>query len=145
MSLEDWLAKGWVTPHKTSKQEIVDLLRAADRDLADCKTESLSADWRLGIAHNSALMSAVAALAACGYRATREAYHYRVLQSLSFTMRLRGHEIARLDVFRKKRNLTGYERAGTTSEQEAAEMIALAESLRSEVDLWLRANYPELI
>jgi hypothetical protein len=121
------------------------LLGAADRDLADCRAASLSTDWRLGIAHNSTLMSAVAALAACGYRATREAYHYRVTQSLRHTIGLREDEIARLDVFRKKRNLTGYEMAGATSEQEAAEMIALAESLRNEVELWLRANHPELV
>ena len=37
MSLNDWARKhGWLTEHKTSRQEIADLLGVADRDLADC-------------------------------------------------------------------------------------------------------------
>jgi len=35
----------------------------------------LDPDWRLNIAYNAALHSATAALAAEGYRATRESYH----------------------------------------------------------------------
>lgn len=118
MSLENWLHSGWLTRHETSRQEIADLLRAADRDLHDCKSALLSPDWRLGIAHNSAMMSATAALAASGYRASREAYHYRVLQSLRYTLGLDASTIAQLDTFRKKRNFSGYERAGTVSEQD---------------------------
>lgn len=66
MSLLDWLANGWVTLHQTSRQEIGDLLNAADRDLADVEITGLSADWRLNIAHNAVILSATAALAAAG-------------------------------------------------------------------------------
>jgi hypothetical protein len=52
VSLQDWLKNGWLTEHKPSQQEIRDLLGVADRDLADCSTPGLSADWRLNIAHN---------------------------------------------------------------------------------------------
>ena len=34
MSLEDWLKNGWLVEHQTSRQEMVDLLAMADRDLA---------------------------------------------------------------------------------------------------------------
>ena len=44
MSLKDWLQAKWVTEHKTSPQEIRDLLGLADRDLRDSAAKGLSAD-----------------------------------------------------------------------------------------------------
>ena len=84
MSLENWLGSGWLVPHATSTQEISDLLAVTDRDLKDCQTPGLSSDRRLNIAYNAAIQSATAALAACGYRAAREAHHFRVI-SIPFT------------------------------------------------------------
>ena len=52
--------------------------------------------------------------------------------------------IAKFDVFRKKRNITDYERADTISDTEAEEMRQLAETLRSSVEAWTRENYPHL-
>ena len=86
MSFKDWLNKGWLIAHETGPSEISELFGIADRDLKDCRTEGLSADWRLNIAYNAALQLATAALAACGYRAGREAHHYRVIQSLALTV-----------------------------------------------------------
>src|SRR5467141_771495 len=110
MSLSDWLKGGWLTEHKSSAREIADLLNLADRDLADCRVVGLSADWQLNIAYNAALQSATAALAAAGYRAGRDAHHYRVIQSLAFTAGADRALIAQLEQFRKKRNIGGYER-----------------------------------
>ena len=83
MSLQDWLKNRWLVEHQTSRQEILGLLSMADRDLTQCRTPSLSPDWQLNIAYNAALQMATAALAAAGYRAAREAHHYRVIQSLT--------------------------------------------------------------
>ena len=77
MSLQNWLNNGWLTEHQTSSQEIAALLAVADRDLSDCRTSGLSSDWQLNIAYNAALQTATVALAALGYRAVREAHHYR--------------------------------------------------------------------
>jgi hypothetical protein len=145
MSLAEWLKNGWLVEHKTSPDEIADLLEVADRDLVDCRAQGLSSDWRLNIAYNAALQAATAALAACGFRAPREAHHYRSMHSLALTMKLGKQEISILDKFRIKRNISDYERAGMTSEQEAQEMYALAKKLRKEVEEWLRANYPHLL
>jgi uncharacterized protein (UPF0332 family) len=134
-----------VTAHKTSPREIADLLAVAERDLADCQAKGLSADWRLNIAYNSALQSASAALAAAGYRTARESHHHRIIHSLGHTIGAEPSLIRRLDEFRKKRNIAGYERAGTVSEKEAEEMIALAKSLRRDVENWLRAQHPDLL
>lgn len=144
MSLSVWARNGWIVAHKTSEQEINDLLGVADRDLRDCSLESLSEDWRLAIAYNAALQCATAALAACGYRMGREANHCRTIQSLAFTIGAEGTLIAKLDAFRKKRNIGDYERAGLVSGKEAFEMNALARQLRSEVEKWLRTNYADL-
>ncbi len=145
MSLQDWLKSGWLIKHQTSRQEIVDLLRMADRDLAQCRTPNLSPDWQLNIAYNAALQAATGALAAAGYRAAREAHHYRVIQSLAYSIKAEPVLIAQLDKFRKKRNISGYERAGVVSEQEAKEMFVLAKNLRNQVGKWLRSNHPELL
>ncbi len=82
MSLQDWLKSRWLIKHQTSRQEILDLLSMADRDLAQCRTPNLSPDCQLNIAYNVALQAATAALAAAAYRAAREAHHYRVIQCL---------------------------------------------------------------
>lgn len=145
MSLQDWLKNGWLIEHQTSHQELVNLLGMADRDLAQCRMPDLSPDWQLNIAYNAALQAATAALAASGYRAVREAHHYRVIQSLAFTIKADPRLIAQLDKFRKKRNIGSYEQAGAVSEQEAKEMFALARNLREEVEKWLRSNHPKLL
>jgi len=145
MSLSDWLRYGWLTEHRPTASEIRDLLAVIERDLADCRVEALSPDWRLSIAYNAALQAATAALAACGYRASREAHHYRVILSLADTIGASSTSVARLDLFRKKRNLGGYERAGAVSRQEALEMIELAEELVADVRRWLANQHPELL
>lgn len=144
MNFDDWLKWGWVTKHTTSKEEIRNLLQVADRDLADSRT-GISADWRMNIAYNAVLALATAALAAIGYRVARESHHYRTLQSLEYTIGLDRDTVDHLDAFRKKRNTTEYDRAGTVSDHEADEMLQLATDLRARVEKWLRAHHPELL
>ena len=145
MSLKDWLANGWLVEHKTNKREISDLFHLADRDLLDCNLSNLSPDWRLNIAYNAALQSATAALAAAGYRAVRESHHYRIIQSLVYTIHTDEKLIIQFDQFRKKRNISDYERAGCVSEQEVKEMIGLAKRIRKSVEDWICIMYPSLI
>ncbi len=145
MSLKDWLKNGWLVEHKTSPQEVGNLLSVVDRDLDDCRTAGLSTDWKMNIAYNAALQAATAVLAACGFRASRDSHHYRIIQSLAFTLEMETKFIAKFDKFRKKRNIGGYEQAGLVSEQEADEMISLAEQLREATVLWLRLNHHELL
>jgi hypothetical protein len=134
-----------LTPHQTSVREIADLLAVVERDLADSDVNRVSADWRMNIAYNAALQAATAALAAAGYRASRDQHHYRVIQSLRETVGATADLIARFDAFRKKRNLTGYERAGAVSDSEAAAMRKLASTIRDTVVDWIRSVHRELI
>ncbi len=145
MSLNDWVKNGWLVVHKTSPQEIKDLLGVTERDLRDCAAKGLSDDWRLAIAYNAALQCATAALAASGFRASREAHHFRIIQSLSFTLSLETEQVGLLDAFRKKRNTCDYERAGVASTAEANEITSLARELRQRLEVWLLQNHPELL
>jgi uncharacterized protein (UPF0332 family) len=145
MSLEDWRENGWLSAHEPSRQEIDDLLAIADRDLKDCQAEGLSTDWKFNIAYNAILQAATAALAAAGYRAARDSHHYRILQSLAFTVGVSAKTLRYLDAFRKKRNLTGYERIGTVSDREAKEIVETAQTLRRQIEEWIRATHPELL
>lgn len=144
MSLQDWVRDGWGSLHKSSREEIQRLLALADRDLTSCATKGLATDWRFAIAYNAALQSATAALAAAGYRASHEAHHRRVIESLALTIGATRELVQRFDAFRKKRNMSSYEMGGTISEKEAAEMAAFAADLRQEVERWIRSKHPEL-
>ena len=145
MSLTDWLRSGWLDEHKPSRKEIKELLGIAERDLSQSQTPGLSPDWQLGIAYNVILQLAVAALAASGYRTKGEAHHYRVIQSLAYTIGAQPDLIAQLDAFRKKRNVSDYQRAGAVSPQEAREIFTCAKTLRLQVTSWLKTNHPDLI
>jgi len=145
VSLQNWARNGWLIEHQSSPQEIADLLAVADRDLKDCRAKGLSEDRQMAIAYNAALQLATAALAATGYRATRDAHHYRVIQSLTLTIGMDAKLVAKLDAFRKKRNISDYERVGLVSEKEAQEMVALATQFRVDVSAWLREHHPNLL
>jgi hypothetical protein len=144
VSLSEWLKNGWLTEHKTSRQEIKHLLRLVDRDLVDCRNSTLSADWRFNIAYNAALQCAKAALAAAGYRAAKDAHHFRVIQSLKFTLKTDDKIIQTLDAFRKKRNVSEYNHAGTVTAVELDEISVLAGNLRKSVEAWIVAEFPSL-
>jgi len=145
MSLADWQKNGWLIDHRTSAREIADLFGVVERDLADSAAEPLSADWRMNIAYNAALQAANAALAAAGYRAARDQHHFRIIQSLRETIGATAELVNTFDAFRKKRNITGYERVGAVSDADAAEMRQLAMSIRDDVLEWLRREHPQLL
>jgi hypothetical protein len=133
-----------LTRHQTSPSEIRDLLQVVERDLADSAAKGLSADWRMNIAYNAALQAATAALAAAGFRASRDSHHHRVIQSLRETIGTEASVVATFDAFRKKRNISGYERTGLVSDADAESMRALALRLRDDVIVWLKARHRTL-
>jgi hypothetical protein len=52
--------------------------------------------------------------------------------------------VATFDAFRKKRNITGYERVGLVSDADAEAMRALAVTLRGDVTAWLKKHHSDL-
>jgi hypothetical protein len=84
-------------------------------------------------------------LAAEGYRCGTELKHVRTIESLRFTVGADNVLIRQLDTFRKKRNLSDYERAGAISDADAEAMIACAKQLRETVRAWLTTRHPNLL
>jgi hypothetical protein len=145
MTLKSWQGNGWLRSHKTSPQEIHDLLRIVDRDMEDA-CRDLSADWCFGIAYNAALKLCTVLLYASDYRAERNLQHYRTIQTLPLIL---GDEkkadTAYLDACRVKRNQAEYDRVGVVSASEAEELVKFVEELGLLVNEWLKEQHPELL
>jgi hypothetical protein len=146
MSLKTWLDQGALREHSPSRREIAGLLALADRNLADARVAGLSGQGRFQIAYNAALAAASAALHACGYRTNSNlpGHHANTVRSLEHTVRAQAALVRKLDAFRRKRNQMSYDAPLPVSDHEAAELLAVAEQLRKDVEAWLRAEHPEL-
>ncbi len=68
MNWQQWLKRGDLKPHRTSRQESDAMRQFIARDLADAAISALSEDRRLATAYNAALQSAAMVLACAGYR-----------------------------------------------------------------------------
>jgi hypothetical protein len=142
MSLENWAKNGWLRPHQTNRQQIADLLAIVERDLADARNTSVSADWQFGIAYNAALKLCTILLYASGYRPEKNLAHYRTLQALLLILGTdRDDDADYHDACRVKRNTAEYDVAGTVSQSEADELREFAASLQTEVIEWLRSKH----
>jgi hypothetical protein len=144
-SLESWVKSGWLRNHEPEAGEVAQLLEKIERDLEDCRTSGLSADWKFSIAYNAIIVIASEALLACGYRAERESHHYWSIQSLGETLRVEPETLEVLDSYRKKRNLSTYESAGQVSDREAEDIAALADELWQRLLRWLKDEHPETV
>ncbi len=146
MSLPTWLAAGWLQRHRTSPEEIRDLWRIVERDLRDAASDTISADWRYGIAYNAALKLCTILLAAEGYRPAKgQLAHTRTLGALPHILgETHRGDADYLDGCRQKRNVIEYDRAGDASETDTAELIAYVRELQAQVLAWLHEKHPEL-
>jgi uncharacterized protein (UPF0332 family) len=145
MSLKQWADNGWLRPHTTSEEEIRKLLGMVERNLKDA-SENISADWKFSIAYNAALSLCNVLLYAEGYRAAREAHHYRVIQSLRLTLRSEHRtDIEYLEACRRKRNVIEYEVPGAATEENARELIDFVVHFKTIVMEWLNKKHPELL
>jgi hypothetical protein len=78
MSWQQWLSRGDLKPHQTSKQELDNMRALIARDLADAAIQALSEDRRFATAYNAALQSGAIAVAGSGYRVAARAGHHKV-------------------------------------------------------------------
>lgn len=144
MTLQKWAEYGWLKSHRTSVQEISDLLAIVDRDIADSRSGGISTDWQFGIAYNAALKLCTMLLVAEGYRAGQGLQHHRTIQALPLILGTnRQDDASFLDTCRIKRNTVEYDRIGATSEGEVTELIEFVIELRTDVLAWLKQNHPE--
>lgn len=146
MTLKQWVESGWLRQHKTSRQEISNLMAIVHRDLTDANAGVISDDWRFGIAYNAALKLCTVLLYAEGYRPAQNLAHYRTLQALPLILGLdRKNDAAYLETCRMKRNIVEYNYVGGATSANADELIDFAESLEKDVLAWLRSSHPDLM
>lgn len=147
MSLLDWLDEEKISPHTTNPQEVQNLFKVIDRDIADAEITAISADRRFATAYNAALQLATVALLASGYRVTAgKGHHYVTLSSLQFTMGKNSlPRMKYLNVCRQTRNKTDYDRAGVTEEHEVEELLSELVQFRKDVIAWLKKRHPSLL
>jgi hypothetical protein len=134
MSLENLLAIRRLQKHEASRESILKLLSAAERNLADSRAANISAENRFDAAYKVIMQCATAALWMKGYRTpTSEAGHHQTtIQTLPKTIGLDQDTVIVLDALRKQRNLADY--AGdSVSDASLAECIGQAERLFAKV------------
>lgn len=146
MSLKSWAENGWLRPHRTSPQEIADLLKIVERDLLDARAGGLSDDWKFGIGYNAALKLCTILLYAEGFRAEKNLQHYRTIQALPLILgAVRQGDADYLNACRIKRNAAEYDRTGVVSAEEAGELLVFVEDFRDDVLHWLGGSHPGLL
>lgn len=145
MSLQDWVQNGWLKPHKTSGQEIENLIGIVNRDIDDA-AKDISADWRLGIAYNAALNLATILLAAEGFRAEKSLGPSRTLQTIPLILGKEYREAADfLDACRMKRDMAENEYIGAVTEEDVRSLVDFVKEFSGAVLHWLSDQHPELI
>ena len=145
MNLKQLLNQGRLRRHKTSKEEISNLLRVIKRDIKDAKVEGLSSDRKFATAYNAVLQLATILLHCRGYKAKGEGHHFTVFQVIREIMGKGYYELVDyFDSCKAKRNITDYNYAGEISESEAEELVIEAEKFLKVVLNWLKSNHPEL-
>jgi len=148
MTLSEWadLHRSDLVAEPPDRNAIAELRAVADREIRDAETVE-SCDGRLGHAHTACLAIAAAALAASGYRVRQgaPAHHWRVIESLEYTLGLTPTQLKELQDYRKKRSLSVYERAGIVTSTEADAALTAARRLRERVAAWLAAEHPDLL
>ena len=145
MSFESLLAEGRLRRRKATQADVHQLLKLADRDLADAVVEGLSADRRFLIAYEATLNLATIPILSSGYETHGSGHHWLTFQLLpDFMGKEHSQTATYFESCRVKRNVGTYDRGGEVSDSEADELVAEATGFRSQVEQWLRDNHPEL-
>lgn len=138
------LAAQLVKPHKTSAQELSQLLAVVARDLKDAEIPQLSADRRFATAYNAVLQLATMAIACEGYRVSGAGHHHTTFRALDLALR---GEAATLTTYfekcRKKRNRVDYDMADVTTESEADDLLQKAKEFEQFIRAWIHKEHPQ--
>ena len=146
MNFKSLQAQGRLRPHKTSQEEIRQMLRITERDMEDAAVTGLSSDRRFMIAYDAALTLATIPLYCSGYETHGAGHHWMTFLVLRDVMGSEYLELAEyFELCRTKRNVGTYDRGGQISQSEVEELITEVTNFKTMVENWLRANHPELI
>lgn len=140
------LADHRIQRHRTSSQEIGDLLKPAERGLADAGVSGISTDLRFSAAYEAALALATIPLHCAGYRTRGAGHHATAFEALPLAMGEGARSRAELfDTCRAKRNVAQYRRAGEITCAEVEALMQAVAVFRTEIEQWLETHHPEFM
>lgn len=145
MTLENLLRIGQLKAHAADASEIERLLSAAQRNLTDARSTTISPETRFDAAYRAILQVGLAALLAHGYRpdTNRPGHHTTIIQALPLTIDLPSKRMAVLDTLRRKRNLADY--TGEDIDDNSVDAcISEADALIAEAHLWVKQHRPHI-
>lgn len=146
VNFENWRAEGRLRSHKTTKEEIQDLLDVSQRDLSDAAVTGLSTDRRFLIAYEAALTLATIPLYCTGYETYGRGHHWLTFRTLPDVMGSEFTELADyFDVCRTKRNIGTYDRGGQISETEVEELLDEVRKFKELVEEWLHQHHSDFL
>ena len=132
MNLKDWAGQhpDDLIEQQSDPQIIEELRKVAEREILDANLV-LSSEGKLGHSHNAIIAIASAGLALEGYRIRKgsPSHHYRIVESLEFTLGLKEEEVKELQDYRRKRSLSIYEQSGMVTATESVGALSAAQRL----------------
>ncbi len=110
MTLQNLLAIQRLQVHATDAEAVRKLLASAERNLADARVASISAEGRFDLAYKCVMQCAMAGLWVNGYRTStnQPGHHQTAIQCLPLTLDVPAATVIVLDSLRKLRNISDY-------------------------------------
>ena len=146
MTLQNLLRIGKLKDHAPTAAEVLRLLAAVDRNLADAAVPKISDETRFDAAYKAVMQCALAAMMASGYRpsTSEPGHHVTLIQSLPLTLGVDNAAWVVLDALRRKRNANDYTGDVVTPDM-VAECVAQAAHLHTLLRQHLKKHHPELL
>ena len=146
MTLQNLLRIGKLKDHAPTAVEVLRLLAAVDRNLADAAVTEVSDETRFDAAYKAVMQCSLAAMMASGYRpsTSEPGHHVTLIQSLPLTLGVDSATWVVLDALRRKRNGNDYTGDVVTPDM-VAECLAQAIQLRTLLRKHLTKTHPELL
>ncbi len=146
MTLQNLLRIGKLKDHAPTAAEVMRLLAAVDRNLADAAVSEVSDETRFDAAYKAVMQCSLAAMMASGYRpsTSEPGHHVTLIQSLPLTLGVDSATWVVLDALRRKRNGNDYTGDVVTPDM-VAECLAQATQLRALLRKHLTKTHPELL
>lgn len=129
---------------RTAAADIQGLLEMAEQDLADTRSQGLSADGKYVFAYGAAPALSAAVVRASGYRTRGQGHHETLFQVLALLLPQEKAAAVDFDRARKKRNKINYERPKQASDKEAGELLDVVVKFQGRVVDWLHKVHPSL-
>jgi|688.fasta_scaffold58807_3 hypothetical protein len=147
MSLEDWKRNHWLKDSIPTLPEIIQLFAVVDREIHDASVAGLSVDGKFMHAYDAALNLCTIALRSNGYSVVKgQGHHKKTIEALPLCLGTNFAEIAdQIEIASRQRGQAMYDRTGVVEDSDADDLLQTAETLRSALLEWLKAQHPSLL